>query len=80
MAIEQFFELAFKEGRIRVQRQTIGGTQTIYLIGFSDGRPPLVLTRANGTEIGMHWTSIPEGRFEEAQQVGPLIEQYYKQL
>jgi hypothetical protein len=73
------FELNFKDGKIRVQRHTIGGHQTVYRVAFSDARPPLVLTRAAGKEIGMHWTSIPEGRFNEAEEVGPLIEQYYKQ-
>ena len=73
-----FFELDFKGGKIRVQRHAIAGTQTVYKVVFSDGRPPLVLTRATGKDIGRHWTSIPEGRLTEAQQVGPLIEQYYK--
>jgi hypothetical protein len=72
------FELDFKDGKIKVQRHTIGGTQIIYRVVFSDGRLPLALTRATGKEIGKHWTSVPEGRFEEAQEIGPLIEQYYK--
>lgn len=73
-----FFELDFKGDKIRVQRHTIGGTQTVYKVAFSDGRPPLVINLATGKDIGRHWTSIPEGRLAEAQQVGPLIEQYYK--
>jgi hypothetical protein len=72
------FELDFKGGKIRVQRHVIAATQTVYQVAFSDGRPPLVVTRATGKDIGRHWTSIPEGRLTEAQQVGSLIEQYYK--
>jgi hypothetical protein len=80
MSTELVFELDFKDGKIKVQRRTIAGNQTVYVIAFSDRRQPLVLTRATGTNIGRHWTSIPEGRFKEAQEVGPLIEQYIKSL
>jgi len=72
------FELDFKDGKIKVQRHTIAGTQIIYRVVFFDGRPPLAITRAMGQEIGKHWTSIPEGRFKEAQEVGALIEEFYK--
>ena len=74
------FELEFKGSRILVQRRTIGGTDIVYKVTFSDGRTPLILTRATGEEIGIHWTSIPSGRFREAQEVGPVIEQYIKSL
>ena len=69
-------ELNYKSIKIRVQQHQVQG-QTLYRIVFSDKRPPLVLTRATGTEIGRHWTSIPEGRFNEAQEIGPLIQAYF---
>jgi hypothetical protein len=72
------FELDFKGGKIKVQRHTLAGTQNIYRLVFSDGRPPLAITRGMGMQIGIHWTSIPEGRLKEAQEIGPLIEKYYK--
>ena len=72
------FELEFNDGKIKVQRHTIAGTQVIYRVMFSDGRPALTIVRAMGTSVGIHWTSVPEGRLKEAQQVGALIEQYYK--
>ena len=80
MATEPVFELNFKGGRIKVQRHAISGYTSVFRIGFSDGRPPLVITRATGEDIGRHWTSIPEGRFNEAQEVGAIIEAHYKQL
>lgn len=80
MAAEPIFELDFQGGKIKVQRHSLGGHTTVYRVGFSDGRAPLVITRASGTEIGRHWTSIPEGRFKEAQEVGPVIEEYIKSL
>lgn len=71
------FELDYNGGKIRVLRNKVE-RQTIYRVVFPDGRPPLVLTRATGTDIGRHWTSIPEGRFNEAQEIGPLIQEYLK--
>jgi hypothetical protein len=74
---ENSFELHFKGGNIQVQRHQIE-RQTIYRIAFSDKRPPLVLTRATGTDTGKHWTSIPEGRLNEAEEIGPLIQEHIK--
>lgn len=41
---------------------------------------PLVITRATGEDRARFWTSIPEGRQAEADQVGPLITRHYEQL
>ncbi len=73
---QKYFVLEYKGTKIQVQRHEIE-SKTIYRVVFSDKRPPLILTRATGTEIGNHWTSIPEGRFNEAQQIGPLIQEYF---
>jgi hypothetical protein len=80
MASEPVYELNYRDGKIKVQRHSIGGHTPVFRIGFSDGRPPLVITRASGEEIGRHWTSIPEGRFNEAQEIGEIVEYHYKQL
>jgi hypothetical protein len=78
MANESVFQIDYKGGKIKVQRHSIGGSTTVFRIGFSNGTPALVITRATGEHIGLHWTSIPEGRLNEAQEIGPLIEHYYK--
>ena len=71
------FELDFKDGKIRVQRHFVSN-QTIYRVVFSDKREPLVFTRAL-TDIAAHWwTSIPEGRQREAEEIGPLIADFIK--
>ena len=71
------FEIDFKDGKIRVQRHLVSN-QTIYRVIFSDNRNPLVVTRAL-TENATHWwTSIPEGRQREAEEIGPLIANYIK--
>jgi hypothetical protein len=71
------FVLDFKDGKINVQRHSIGG-QTIFKIIFSDKRSPLVITRALHANANRFWTSIPEGRQREAEEVGPLISEYFK--
>lgn len=71
------FELEFKNLKLRVQRHTIAGN-FVYHIIFQDKRPPLVITRASAENGGKWWTSIPEGRQREADEIGPLIENHIK--
>ncbi|HEY8658716.1 MAG TPA: hypothetical protein VIL78_06750 [Hanamia sp.] len=69
------FESDFKDGKIRVQRYFVSH-QIIYRVIFSDNRSPLVVTRAF-TDSAVHWwTSIPEGRQREAEEIVQLIEKY----
>ena len=74
---QDIFELGFKEGKIRVQRHFVA-SQTIYGIVFSDKRDPLVVTMALTDNAARWWTSIPEGRQREAEEIGPLIADYIK--
>jgi hypothetical protein len=69
------FELNFKDGKVRVQRHSVSH-QTIYQIVFSDKRTPLVITRAQNEHAVHWWTSIPEGRQREAEEIGALIADY----
>ena len=71
------FELYFKEGKIRVHCHLIAN-QTVYSVIFSDKRNPLVVTRALDFNAARWWTSIPEGRQSEAEEIGPLIAEYIK--
>ena len=71
------FELDFKDVKIRVQRHFVSH-QTIYRIVFSDKRSQLVVTRALTDNAAHWWTSIPEGRQREAEEIGPLIADYIK--
>ena len=74
---QDIFELDFKDGKILVQRHFVA-TQTIYRIIFSDKRNPLVVTRSLTDNATRWWTSIPEGRQREAEEIGPLIANYIK--
>jgi hypothetical protein len=66
------FELDYRNGHIKVQRITIGA-QVIFRVQFPDRRSPLVLTRAEHANANRFWTSVPEGRQPEAEEIGPLI-------
>ena len=78
MAVQETnFELNFKDGTIRVQRHSIGA-QVIFRVTFSNKRTPLVVTRALHANAYRFWTSIPEGRQDEAEEVGALISEYFK--
>jgi len=71
------FELDYKDGKILVQRHSIEA-QVIFKITFSNERPPLVVTRAIHSNAYKFWTSIPEGRQKEAEEIGALISEYFK--
>lgn len=60
---------------INVQEKEIGANRIFY-VSFSDGRPPLVLTRMNSFS-GAMWTSVPPGR-KEAEYIGNIIEVHFK--
>ncbi|HLG40129.1 MAG TPA: hypothetical protein VI461_10690 [Chitinophagaceae bacterium] len=69
------FELEYEGFKIRVQRHNVANT-FVYHVVFQDKRPPLAITRATNANAARWWTSIPEGRQPEAEQIGPLIAEY----
>lgn len=74
---DEQFELDYKEEKIKVQRHSLSG-QVIFKVRFPDHREPLVLTRALHSNSYKFWTSIPEGRQREAEEIGVLISVYFK--
>lgn len=72
------FEMQFKGETLRIQRVDMPGARTVYRILFANRTPPLVITRATNFDADRFWTSIPEGRQREAEQIGPLIAEYVK--
>ena len=71
------FELDYKEGKIIVQKHSISG-QAIFRVSFPGRTSPLVLTRTLNPDKVKFWTSVPEGRQKEAEEIGPLIERYFR--
>ena len=60
-----------------MQRHSIGA-QVIFRVTFSNKKSPLVVTRAIHSNAYKFWTSIPEGRQKEAEEIGALIAEYFK--
>jgi len=48
----------------------------VFKVWFSSKRKPITIARAKGMDAPFFWTSIPEGRQNEAEGVGNLIEEY----
>jgi hypothetical protein len=72
------FELNFLKGKIFVTRHTIG-SNVIFRVVFPEKKTPLVITRTQSS-TDKFWTSIPEGRQKEAEEIGGLISEYFKSL
>lgn len=71
------FEFTHGSVTIRGERLDLP-RQEVYRLVFSSPRPPLVVACAAREEGGLFWTSIPEGRQKEAEGVGILLENFFK--
>lgn len=64
---------------LHIRPRKVGGAM-VFVVHFPDQRLPLAITKASGENRPVFWTSIPEGRQKEAEQIGPLITAHYQQL
>ena len=48
-----------------------------FRIEFSSKRLPIIVARTKDASKNIFWTSIPEGRQQEAEGIGKLIEEYF---
>jgi len=71
------FEIEVAGGKAKVQRHSISG-QVIFRVIFPAKIPSIVLTRATRENGNRFWTSIPEGRQREAEEIGELIVEHFK--
>lgn len=69
------FELPYKDGTLKIQEHTVADTP-VFRIVFPDRTQPLVVTRAMRSNYTDFWTSIPEGRQQEAEEIGVLISEH----
>lgn len=74
---EEKFEITLNNVTMNVERLQLAGHIAFRVI-FSSARKPLVLARAINADKDKFWTSIPEGRQKEAEGMGALIENYFK--
>ena len=70
------FNIEYKGSGLFVQVLDIG-TQRIYKVTFPSGSP-LLLTRAKNADGVYFWTSVPEGKQQQAEEIGSLIEPILK--
>ena len=47
-----------------------------FKVFFSSKRQPIIVARAKFVNSNIRWTSIPEGRQQEAEGIGKLIDEY----
>jgi len=50
----------------------------VFHIDFKGSRKPLVIAVGIGLRDQKFWTSIPQGRQEEAEKIGKLIAEYIR--
>ena len=75
--IEPPFEIEYEGMPANVSEHDVQDTR-VFHITFSDKRKPLVITVADAPGNKKWWTSVPQGRQTEAEQVGKLIATYIR--
>ncbi|MEJ6980001.1 hypothetical protein WG906_06040 [Pedobacter sp. P351] len=75
--VEPPFEIDYKGKRSIVTEAAIKNRR-VFNIQFPDSRRPLTITVGLTNEDVKFWTSIPEGRQEEAEEIGKLIAAYIR--
>jgi hypothetical protein len=72
--IELPFEIPYKGETIKVTEQQLSSKRVFYI----QLNRPLIITVGIKHNDEKFWTSIPEGRQREAEEIGPLIAQYIR--
>lgn len=75
--IEPPFEITSGDLIMNVSEHRIKNT-AVFRIVFSDKRKPLNITIAENSDGEKFWTSTPEGRQTEAEQIGKLVADYIR--
>ena len=77
IGLDKNFQIQFAGVPLQVETIEVP-KQVLFRISFPDQRLPLMIGRVYNADQQKFWTSIPEGRLKEAQQIGPLIEARYR--
>lgn len=75
--VEPPFEIEYKGSVTKVTEAEIR-SRRIFHIQYTDDKKPLTVTIGRDNKDVKFWTSIPEGRQEEAEEVGKLIAEYIR--
>ncbi len=74
---EEFFELVYNNHTVHLQKATVQ-QQVVFRITFTDKTPALFIGRITNIHGQKIWSSFPECRMKEAQEIGALIVEWYK--
>ncbi|MCC8407692.1 hypothetical protein LJ707_02045 [Mucilaginibacter sp. UR6-1] len=74
----QVFEIVLNGQTVRVSDQTIKSARIFHVV-YPDNKRPLNITIAESTDGEKFWTSLPEGRQEEAEFAGKVIAAYIRE-
>lgn len=75
--LEPPFDVELEGNVIRIAEHELQGKR-VFHIGFKGWRKPLIITVGLGLRDQKFWTSIPQGRQAEAEQIGKLIAEYIR--
>lgn len=76
--LEPPFQVQYEGVTVSVSEHSVSGTRIFHLV-FSDNRKALNITVAEKRPTGeKFWTSVPEGRQTEAEQIGKLIANFIR--
>lgn len=73
----ELFQLTFNDVQLKTERFDAEG-RVCFRITFPAKEQPLTILRAEHFHANKFWTSIPEGNQKLAEEIGILIEQYYR--
>ncbi|WP_345947724.1 hypothetical protein ABDD95_12780 [Mucilaginibacter sp. PAMB04274] len=74
----KLFELELNGQMVRVSDHTIRSARVFHIV-YPSTTPPLNITIAENTDGVKFWTSVPEGRQEEAEFAGKVIAAYIRE-
>lgn len=72
------FEVELNGQTVRVSDHTIRSARVFHIV-YPGRKPDLNITIAENTEGVKFWTSLPEGRQEEAEFAGKIIASYIRE-
>jgi len=75
--ISSDFKIAYDDTEINIMEHSVGAVP-IYRITFADERKPLIITVTANLSKNNYWTSVPQGRQKEAEEIGLLITEVRK--
>lgn len=72
------FEVALQGQTVRVSDHTIKSARVFHIV-YPERKPALNITIGENTDGVKFWTSVPEGRQEEAELAGKVIAAYIRE-